>query len=99
MLQRIKAFSAVGAEVDELIELSAMARMYRAEYDLVGAEAPEWLDTAQRAILKEIKSRLGESLENRLREAKARRTALLTVDEKRNALDREIEALESKLKQ
>lgn len=94
MLKQLKQFNTISADLEELVEVSALGRAYRAEFETVGADVPEWLDTTLRTVRKEIKVRMGDSIENRLREAKARRASLGTPEEKRQSLDTEIAKLE-----
>jgi hypothetical protein len=95
MLNALKAFSSIGRlETEDLIELSAFARTYEAEFTALGVETPEWVTNQTKALRREIKARNADALAARLRELKARREALKTPDEKREALDAQIAALE-----
>lgn len=94
MLNALKSFSAAGRlETEDLVELSAYSRSLAAEFTALGVETPEWVANQTKALRREIKARNADALAARLRELKARREALKTPDEKREALDAEIAKL------
>ncbi len=95
MLTELKTLELNRMDLDEAIALSAFARLLKAEYEHVDAEAPIWLDDRIRDIRNEVRDRLRDSVQKRLRELYSRRESLLTADEKRKKLDVEIAKLES----
>lgn len=97
MLNQFRSFNTDGADMDVLIAMSAFGVGLRDSYRLLTGEVPEWVSIQLKVISREVKSRLADGLEKRLREAKARRTALAPAEEKRAALDMEIAELEKQL--
>jgi hypothetical protein len=97
IIERLKNLDADKVDLDELITLSALAKVLRAEYEYYGAEAPAWLDQRLRALGRAIRLRQEDYVEKRLAEAKARLAALKPESEKREDLQKEIQALESRL--
>jgi hypothetical protein len=98
MLERLRTFKADRADFDELVELSALGRILRAEYEGLGGEVPDWVDVALKSVRREAHSRQADAIEARLAKAKLRRAGLATTEEKRAAIDKEIEALENRAK-
>lgn len=94
MLEKLKNLTLDRLDIDEAVSLSAFARALKAEYEHVGAEAPAWLDDRSRELRSEIRDRLRDSVQKRLREAKSRLESLATPDEKRERLRQEIAELE-----
>lgn len=60
-------------------------------------ETPEWIVEKLADVNTEIRMRVKSELQRRLRNAKARRAALKTADEKRRDLDQEIAELEKQV--
>lgn len=99
MLDQLKNLNIPSIDLDEAVALSAFGRMLKAEYETLGAETPEWLDNRLRELRREVKVRQQDSIEKRLREARARMETLKTPTERRDDLAKEIERLESLVKQ
>lgn len=95
MLERLKNFDLDRMDVDELVFLSALARTLKQEYEAVGAETPEWVDTRARELRREIRARHADLIEKRLREAKMRLEALKPASERRKDVEAEIARLEA----
>lgn len=93
MLEDFKKFNAEGAGLDELVELAAFGRQFRAEHETLNVPVPEYVDDNLRAIRKEIGSRLDDRRATRIRELKAQRENLKTAQERREAIDRELAEL------
>jgi hypothetical protein len=89
-LDILKSFTPQRLETEELVSLSAYARILAEEYLSIKQDPPEWLENQFRAIRRELKTRNADALQNKLRAAKARRETLLTTDEKRAKIDAEI---------
>jgi hypothetical protein len=85
------------ATVEELILAKSQLQTIDAGYQELGIETPEWVSNLLLSADHEITMRAKGELMKRLRAAKARKSALLSRDEKRAALDAEIAELESKL--
>ena len=83
--------------VEELILAKAQLKTMDDGYQDLKLETPEWILDKLAETSREINNRVQGELQRRLRNAKARRSALRTADEKRKDLDDEIAALESKL--
>ena len=97
MLDRLRSFDIDRMDLEEAIALSAFGRAMRAEYEALQADAPEWLDNRLRELRREIRTRQQDSLEKRIREAKARLQALKPAEQRRAELAAEIEKLEAQL--
>jgi hypothetical protein len=97
MLEKLKNFDVDRLDLDELVMLSAFARILVAEFEVLKAQTPEWLEIQTKVLRRAILARQADMLEKRLREAKLRRDALKTPDEKRAALDNEIAELTAAL--
>ncbi len=85
------------ATVEELMLAKSQLQTIDAGYQELGIETPEWVSNLLLSADHEITMRVKGELMKRLRAAKARKSALLSRDEKRAALDAEIAELESKL--
>ena len=95
LIMDLKNFNSDGKDLDELVELAAEGRAFRAEYEALQLEVPEWLDNSLKAVRRDIRDRVADSKAARLKELKARRAQLKTTEEKRSELDKEIEKLEA----
>lgn len=96
MLDKLRNFDAErNTDVDEMVALSAFARGLAAEYTTLALDAPEWLETQQKAVANEINSRLADMRAKRIREVRARLATLKTAEEKRAELNAELERLEA----
>ena len=97
MLDLLKNFDANRLDMEQLVELSAEARKMASEYEALKVEVPEWLGIQTKSLRREIASRDADRKERALRDLKARRSTLKTVDEKRTELDKQIADLESQV--
>lgn len=96
MLQEFKSFDAENADdLDELVAMAAFGRSLRAEFDAQNIAAPEFVDNSLRSIKREIENRVADRKAARIRELKAQRESLKTAQEKREAIDKELAALEA----
>lgn len=93
MLDQFKNFSADSNDLDELVQLAAFGRQFRAEHETLNVPVPEYVDDNLRAIRREIESKMADRKATRIRELKAQRTSLATAQEKRAAIDKELEEL------
>lgn len=94
MLETLKNLNIDRLDLDEAIALSRFARSLRAEYEELGLEIPEWLDSRTRELRREIKARNQDYLEKRLKEAKDRYNRLKPAEEQRDEARAEVERLE-----
>lgn len=94
MLDTLKNFDVRRMAKDDLIELSAHARMYIAEFKENGIDVPEWLDVNTKSLRRELASRIADEKDAKLRSLKAQRAGLRTTEEKRAELDRLIAEME-----
>ena len=94
MLSELKNFDKSRASLDEMVELSAQARIIEAEFGATGTDLPGWFEPAVSSLRREIKSRNHDALAAKLRDMVSRRASLSTVDEKRAQLDRDIAKLQ-----
>ena len=97
MLDKLKNFDVDRMDVDELMEMSILAREMSAEYQHYGSKVPEWLVERGKSIAREIKARLSDTLEKELREKRSRLEQLIPASERREQLQREIAELEAKI--
>lgn len=86
MLKELKSFDAERCDLDQLVALSAFAKVLHAEYEARNIQVPEWLDDSRRALAREIEGRRRDALELRLKEVRAGQSGLLTAAEKREKL-------------
>lgn len=97
MLSVLRNFTAQRADLEDLVEASAIARTMESEFSAVGVPSPEWLTNLTKSIRREIKSKNQDRLAQMLQSRKARLETLKTPDEKRKGLETEIEQLEKEL--
>lgn len=83
--------------VEELLLARNQLAIIQNGYNGLTLPVPEWVDNKLSEVENEIQMRVKNDLQRRLRSAKARRSALRTADEKRKALDDEIQELEKQL--
>jgi hypothetical protein len=93
MLEHFKNFNAEAANLDELVEVAAFGRQFRAEHESLNVPVPEYVDDNLRAIRREIDGRLADKRAARVRELKSQRDSLKTAAERREAIDKELAAL------
>lgn len=97
VLEKLRNFNAAKADTDELAFMLANCRMINTEIERVtGTPSQEWKEK-QDVLEKALKERYRDILMQQLTEAKARRAALRTAEEKRAAYDADIETLSKKL--
>jgi gas vesicle protein len=97
MLNEFKSFNVERANDEELVALAAFGRVLRAEYESSNIEVPTWVTDNLRTLRREIASRNADNLEKTLREKKARLEALKPAEQRREELQKEIDALQEKV--
>lgn len=95
MLTKLRTFNVDGLEVDEAVALYAFGKTLGQTYAEFGLEPPEWVGEQLEVLRREIKDRQRDALIKDLKDTKARREGLRTVDEKRAELDAKIARLEA----
>lgn len=95
-MEQFKSFNIERADLDELVSMSAFGRQFRAEHEALNVPIPEFVDDNLRSIRREIDARLADRRAVRIRQLKAERESLKTAAEKRDAIDKELAALEQK---
>jgi hypothetical protein len=93
LINQLKALDTTRPDLDELVSLSAQAKVLRAEYESENVDVPEWLDNANREIKREIRNRAADSIEKRKKELQNRLDALKTPTERRAELQAELDRL------
>lgn len=96
MLEVIEAMRKVTAKacnMDELVFLSASARIAAAEYEILGAKVPEWLEDQVRLLRAEVAVRIADEKALRIRQLRGQLDSLKTAQEKRAAIEAELAAL------
>lgn len=83
--------------LEDLILAKVDLRNLDAGCQEAGVETPEWVVDKLSLVTSEITNRNRVELQRQLKTAKARRSALATMDEKRKAMDATIAGLEAKL--
>jgi hypothetical protein len=91
-------FQTDGATMEDLYLAKGVLKLIDQGYQEDGVETPEWVIDKINAINGETSMRNRAEIQRRLKAAKARRSAMATLDEKRKAADDEIAALEAKIK-
>ncbi len=97
MIEKLKTFSAARYDLEELVVLSAYAKMASAEFESLSIDKPSWLVEAQAGIGHAIKSLTTDAMKARLAAAKARVETLKTPDQKRQDAMDEVKRLEAAL--
>ncbi len=88
----------VGAlSIDELVIANAYLCVLADRIHENGHDVPSVVKDEARAVQRELTERLRDDKERRLQVLKSRKEALLTVPERRKAVEAEIDALESEL--
>ncbi len=94
---RLKQFDMDRADLDDMVEVSCLGKILVAEYAINDLQTPEWLNDTLDRLKTEIAARKRDNLTKALKDAKSRRTALKTAEEKKVDLDATIAELEAKL--
>lgn len=97
MIEKLKTFSATKYDGEELVVLSAYAKMVSAEFESLTIDKPAWLTEAQAGISNEIRNRTADDMRLKLTAARSRFETLKTPDQKRQETQDEIRRLEAAL--
>lgn len=84
-------------DLEGAVALSCFGRQLQGEFSALNIEEPEWVGTRLRELRREIRVRMQDEIEKRLRESRARLASLATPDEKRAKLREEIAKLEAQV--
>lgn len=95
-LEFFRNFSTDGADVDQLVALHAFGKALRVEFEALGVDEPEYVDTQLKAIRREVNVRNADRIEQRIREVTSRLDALKSPDVRRQELEAELAKLKSK---
>lgn len=98
MYDKLRQLNLARTETEELVALLTFANSMATTYGEHKLPTPEWLAENREALRREVTSRHRDMLESRLKEVRARREALATVEEKRGKLDDEEAQLIAALK-
>ena len=93
----LKAIVIDTTDVENLMIVKNYLMVIDKEYQNLSLDTPEWVTDKLGEVSREIDSRVKAELTLMLKQAKSRRAALKTADEKRNDLDAQIKTLEGKL--
>lgn len=96
-LNELKQLTTRALELDELVYWNKEANALAAGFNDIQEPVPEWLAGLQSQLKLEIKVRVHDRKVAALSEARARRAAIATPDEKRAALDARIAELEKEV--
>lgn len=97
VISQLKQLNPDAASLDQMIILSAFAKILEAEYGAKQISRPEWLDDSQRTLAREIQARTRDAKELRLRELEQAEKSLESATEKRERIRKEREALQAEL--
>ena len=93
----LRAIEIDTTEIEDLMVIKNQLAVIDTEYQNLTLDTPEWVTDKLGEVSREINNRVTAELTLKLKQAKSRRSALKTADEKRKDLDVEIAALEGKL--
>ena len=93
MLENFKNFNADTTDLDELVALSAFGKQLRGEFEAQKVAVPEYVSDNLNSLAREIDSRVADRRAQRVRELKAQRSSLASAQERRDAIDKELDAL------
>ena len=93
LVNALKTLNTDRPTTEELVFLSHAARSYRAEFEALQMEVPEWLDEVTRKLRREITSRNADSLANTVRSIDAELERLKTPSERKAELQAKREKL------
>ena len=93
----LKAIVIDTTDIENLMIVKNYLAVIDTEYQNLTLDTPEWVTDKLGEVAREINNRVTAELTLKLKQAKSRRSALKTADEKRKDLDVEIAALEGKL--
>jgi hypothetical protein len=99
IIDTLRRLDADSKDLDELVELSAFARLVRDEYEKLGGEVPAFVSDAIRTLRRETASRFQGVIEKSLHEKMARMEHLKPAEQRRQELQAEIDALKARLPQ
>lgn len=95
--ERLKNFQVDRLDVGELLELRAVGKLLRVEYEAADVPTPEWLTDSLRTLNTEVDRRRKDELERRLKQLKAEDSADRTASERREDRAKERERIEKAL--
>lgn len=84
-------------QVEDLILAKVSLKILDGGFQESGVDTPDWILDKLQLIASEINNRNRADIQKQLKQAKARREAIATPDEKRGKLDAQIAELEKKL--
>lgn len=86
-----------GFALDELVAVRSELKLLAQNFDDLKMTIPEWVASKVDEVEAEVKSQMKAERQATLQKMRARRAALMTRDEKRETLDKEIAELEAQL--
>jgi hypothetical protein len=93
LLEAIRNFNKNGASLDELVELSALARLVKTEFGELEAPVPKWFEDKVVAIRTQVSTLVEADKAHRIQKIHAELRGLRTAEERRADLRKELEAL------
>lgn len=99
LTEKLKTLQVDRMSVEEGVELLAMAQVLASGYGSVGLPQPAWLTASMKTLAEDLQRRKKDTLEAELQRIKARRTALRSREEEREALIAEEQAILAQLGQ
>jgi hypothetical protein len=97
MVEQLRNVDVDRTQAEDAIALLAFGKLLRAEFERVNYTAPSWLDDKIRLLTRYIEMNRRDTLELRLKQAKAAASQLLTPTERRSKVEAEIAELEKQL--
>lgn len=87
-----------GMDTEKLVGVRAGLKLFAQNYEDLTLTAPEWVSDKIELVETEIKNRVKTERETALRKLRARKASLMSRDEKRAEIDKQIAELEEAMK-
>lgn len=95
VLARLQALNVGRMDLDEMVDLLHVSEGLKSTYEKKELPVPEPLSTGIETLNASITSHRRDAIAKRLKEIRAQKTTLLSVQEKRDALDKEEASLQA----
>ena len=97
LLKGLTATQATNFPLEDLVEVSMFARGYKAEYEELGIEVPEWIQSGLRIVKREIDAKVHDGLEKELKGLRKQQEDMAEPKEKKQKIDDRISEILGKL--
>ncbi len=96
MIDELRNFDKDRTTLEELVALAAFGESYRATFEKLSVDVPDWVSAQLKVVLREIHSRQADQIDAALIKAKQKLASMATTEEKRAALQEQIKILEAR---